>query len=174
MRTLPRAAQGGLHAGGAQADRLGGVGRDHRAVDAQEVLAGERRGGRQPRRQALHLRVVVGHDLHDLHGRRRHERLAGPHPGAQIGESFFIDHGTGVVIGETAVICNDVTLYHGVTLGGTTWQKGKRHPTLEDGVVVGAGAADAVAVPAPGFGTLGGSVHDDFPVFLFFQYFFLC
>jgi serine O-acetyltransferase len=62
------------------------------------------------------------------------------HPGAQIGRRFFIDHGMGVVIGETAEIGNDVTLYHGVTLGGTTWQKGKRHPTLEDGVIVGAGA----------------------------------
>jgi serine O-acetyltransferase len=62
------------------------------------------------------------------------------HPGAQIGRRFFIDHGAGVVIGETAVIGNDVTLYHGVTLGGTTWNKGKRHPTLGDGVMVGAGA----------------------------------
>jgi len=62
------------------------------------------------------------------------------HPGAQIGEGFFIDHGMGVVIGETACIGNDCTLYHGVTLGGTSWQKGKRHPTLEDNVVVGAGA----------------------------------
>ncbi|MDC9720306.1 MAG: serine O-acetyltransferase [Gammaproteobacteria bacterium] len=62
------------------------------------------------------------------------------HPGAQIGNRFFIDHGMGVVIGETAIIGDDVTLYHGVTLGGTTWEKGKRHPTLHDGVVVGAGA----------------------------------
>jgi len=62
------------------------------------------------------------------------------HPGAVIGKRFFIDHGMGVVIGETAVIGNDCTLYHGVTLGGTSWQKGKRHPTLGDGVVVGAGA----------------------------------
>lgn len=62
------------------------------------------------------------------------------HPGAQIGRRFFIDHGAGVVIGETAEVGNDVTLYHGVTLGGTTWNPGKRHPTLEDGVVVGAGA----------------------------------
>lgn len=62
------------------------------------------------------------------------------HPGAKIGRRLFIDHGMGVVIGETAEIGNDVTLYHGVTLGGTTWQKGKRHPTLADGVVVGAGA----------------------------------
>lgn len=62
------------------------------------------------------------------------------HPGAKIGKRFFIDHGMGVVIGETAEIGDDVTLYHGVTLGGTTWDKGKRHPTLEDGVIVGAGA----------------------------------
>ena len=62
------------------------------------------------------------------------------HPGAQIGRRFFIDHGMGVVVGETAVIGNDCTLYHGVTLGGTSWQKGKRHPTLKNGVVIGAGA----------------------------------
>lgn len=62
------------------------------------------------------------------------------HPGATIGSGFFIDHGMGVVIGETAELGADVTLYHGVTLGGTSWKKGKRHPTLEDGVVVGAGA----------------------------------
>jgi serine O-acetyltransferase len=62
------------------------------------------------------------------------------HPGAKIGEGFFIDHGMGVVIGETAEIGTNVTLYHGVTLGGVSMEKGKRHPTLEDGVVVGAGA----------------------------------
>ncbi|NOQ77252.1 MAG: serine O-acetyltransferase [Methylococcaceae bacterium] len=62
------------------------------------------------------------------------------HPGAQIGRRFFIDHGMGVVIGETAIIGDDCTLYHGVTLGGTSWNKGKRHPTLLNGVVVGAGA----------------------------------
>ncbi|MBF7143084.1 MULTISPECIES: serine O-acetyltransferase [Pseudomonas] len=62
------------------------------------------------------------------------------HPGARIGRRFFIDHGMGIVIGETAEIGNDVTLYQGVTLGGTTWNAGKRHPTLEDGVVVGGGA----------------------------------
>ena len=62
------------------------------------------------------------------------------HPGAQIGRRFFIDHGMGVVIGETAEIGDDCTLYHGVTLGGTSWNKGKRHPTLGKGVVVGAGA----------------------------------
>ena len=62
------------------------------------------------------------------------------HPGAIIGPGFFIDHGVGVVIGETAEIGSDVTIYHGVTLGGTTLEKGKRHPTLGDRVVVGAGA----------------------------------
>jgi len=62
------------------------------------------------------------------------------HPGANIGRRFFIDHGMGVVIGETADIGDDCTLYHGVTLGGTSWNKGKRHPTLGNGVVVGAGA----------------------------------
>ncbi len=62
------------------------------------------------------------------------------HPGAQIGRRFFIDHAMGVVIGETAVVGDDCTLYHGVTLGGTSWSEGKRHPTLEDNVVVGAGA----------------------------------
>lgn len=62
------------------------------------------------------------------------------HPGATIGRRFFIDHGAGVVIGETAEIGDDVTIYHGVTLGGTSWSRGKRHPTLEDGVIVGGGA----------------------------------
>ncbi|HUW28153.1 MAG TPA: serine O-acetyltransferase [Sulfuriferula sp.] len=62
------------------------------------------------------------------------------HPGATIGRRFFIDHGCGVVIGETAEVGDDVTLYHGVTLGGVSWNPGKRHPTLCDGVVVGAGA----------------------------------
>jgi serine O-acetyltransferase len=62
------------------------------------------------------------------------------HPGATIGRRVFIDHGMGVVIGETAIIHDDCTLYHGVTLGGTSWNKGKRHPTLEQGVVIGAGA----------------------------------
>ncbi|WP_316368821.1 serine O-acetyltransferase [Candidatus Thiodiazotropha sp. CDECU1] len=62
------------------------------------------------------------------------------HPGATIGRRFFIDHGAGVVIGETAEVGEDVTLYHGVTLGGVSWNKGKRHPTLGDRVVVGAGA----------------------------------
>lgn len=62
------------------------------------------------------------------------------HPGAKIGRRFFIDHGMGVVIGETAEIGDDCTIYHGVTLGGTSWDAGKRHPTLRDGVVIGAGA----------------------------------
>jgi len=62
------------------------------------------------------------------------------HPGATIGHNFFIDHGMGVVIGETAEIGNNVTLYHGVTLGGTSLNKVKRHPTIEDHVVIGAGA----------------------------------
>jgi serine O-acetyltransferase len=62
------------------------------------------------------------------------------HPGARIGRRLFIDHGMGVVIGETAEIADDVTLYQGVTLGGTSLHRGKRHPTLEEGVIVGAGA----------------------------------
>ncbi|NQY26588.1 MAG: serine O-acetyltransferase [Piscirickettsiaceae bacterium] len=62
------------------------------------------------------------------------------HPAVRIGRRFFIDHGMGVVIGETAEIGNDCTLYHGVTLGGTSWKEGKRHPTLANNVVVGAGA----------------------------------
>ena len=62
------------------------------------------------------------------------------HPGAVIGRRFFIDHGMGVVIGETVIIGDDCMLYHGVTLGGTTWDKVKRHPTLKNGVVIGAGA----------------------------------
>ncbi len=61
------------------------------------------------------------------------------HPGATIGRRVFIDHGMGVVVGETAIIGDDCTLYHGVTLGGTSWNKGKRHPTLGRNVVVGAG-----------------------------------
>jgi serine O-acetyltransferase len=62
------------------------------------------------------------------------------HPGATIGDGFFIDHGMGVVIGETAEVGHNVTIYHGVTLGGTNLNKGKRHPTIEDDVVIGAGA----------------------------------
>lgn len=63
------------------------------------------------------------------------------HPGATLGRGFFIDHGTGVVIGGTAIVGNDVTIYQGVTLGGTSLQRKKRHPTLGDNVVVGSGAA---------------------------------
>ncbi len=62
------------------------------------------------------------------------------HPGAQIGPGFFIDHGMGTVIGETAEVGEDVTLYHNVTLGGVSWEKKKRHPTVGDHVVIGAGA----------------------------------
>lgn len=62
------------------------------------------------------------------------------HPGAKLGHRLFIDHGMGVVIGETAEVGDDCTLYHGVTLGGTSWNKGKRHPTLGNNVVIGAGA----------------------------------
>lgn len=62
------------------------------------------------------------------------------HPAAVIGQRFFIDHGMGIVIGETSEVGDDVSLYHGVTLGGTSWNKGKRHPTIKDNVVIGAGA----------------------------------
>lgn len=62
------------------------------------------------------------------------------HPGAQIGKNLFIDHGAGVVIGETSIIKNNVILHHGVTLGGVTEEKGKRHPTIEDHVLIGCGA----------------------------------
>ena len=85
------------------------------------------------------------------------------HPGARVGRRFFIDHGMGIVIGETAEIGDDVTLYQGVTLGGTSWNKGKRHPTLERGVIVGAGAATATGkdmhagAVAAGIGKAGGS-----------------
>ena len=75
------------------------------------------------------------------------------HPGATIGKRFFIDHGACVVIGETAEVGNDVTLYHGVTLGGTTWHKTKRHPTIGNNVLVGAGAKILGAI------TLGDNVR---------------
>jgi serine O-acetyltransferase len=78
------------------------------------------------------------------------------HPGARIGRGFFIDHGMGVVIGETAEIGDGCTLYHGVTLGGTSWERGKRHPTLEDDVVVGAGAKILGPIRV-GFGSRVGS-----------------
>jgi serine O-acetyltransferase len=81
---------------------------------------------RFPARAISHVgRILTGIDIH---------------PGARIGRRFFIDHGMGVVIGETADIGDDVTLYQGVTLGGTSWRREKRHPTVEDGVVIGAGA----------------------------------
>ena len=75
------------------------------------------------------------------------------HPGASIGRRLFIDHALGVVIGETAEIGNDVTLYHGVTLGGTTWHKEKRHPTIGNNVLIGAGAKILGAI------TLGNNVR---------------
>ncbi len=85
-----------------------------------------RRGWHWPARMLSHLgRWLTGIEIH---------------PGARIGRRFFIDHGMGVVIGETAEIGDDCTIYQGVTLGGTSWNPGKRHPTLEDKVVVGAGA----------------------------------
>ena len=77
------------------------------------------------RRVALHSRHVTGIEIH---------------PGATIGRGLFIDHGMGVVIGETAILGDNITLYQGVTLGGTGKEQGKRHPTLEDNVMVGAGA----------------------------------
>lgn len=99
------------------------------------------------------VHAILGHRLSHRLWRRGHFYLArllaflirfltniDIHPGAEIGRRFFIDHGAGVVIGETAEIGDDVTLYHGVTLGGTSWNKGKRHPTLGSGVLVGAGA----------------------------------
>ncbi len=81
------------------------------------------------------------------------------HPGAIIGRRFFIDHGMGVVIGETAEVGDGVTLYHGVTLGGTTWEKGKRHPTIGDNVIIGAGAKVLGAISVGADSTIGsGSV----------------
>ncbi|AWK87329.1 serine O-acetyltransferase [Azospirillum thermophilum] len=98
----------------------------HALVAHRVAHAAWRRGLRWPARFLSYLaRAVTNIDIH---------------PGATIGRRFFIDHGAGVVIGETAEVGDDVTLYHGVTLGGTSWTKGKRHPTLKDGVLVGAGA----------------------------------
>jgi serine O-acetyltransferase len=87
------------------------------------------------------------------------------HPGATIGDRFFIDHGMGVVIGETTIIGNDVTLYQGVTLGGTGKETGKRHPTLEDCVVVGVGAAVLGNITVGRGSKVGGGavVIDDVP-----------
>lgn len=83
-------------------------------------------GWRSPARMIAYLaRMATGIDIH---------------PGARIGPGFFIDHGAGAVIGETAEVGRNVTIYHGVTLGGVSWSPGKRHPTLGDGVMVGAGA----------------------------------
>ncbi|MFH5926156.1 serine O-acetyltransferase [Roseomonas xinghualingensis] len=85
-----------------------------------------RMGLRAPARCVSHLsRFLTGIEIH---------------PGARIGRRLFIDHGMGVVIGETAEIGDDVLIYHGVTLGGLTTKPGKRHPTLEDGAIIGAGA----------------------------------
>ncbi|AAT88625.1 serine O-acetyltransferase [Leifsonia xyli subsp. xyli str. CTCB07] len=85
------------------------------------------------------------------------------HPGARIGRRFFIDHGMGVVIGETAWIGDDVLLYHGVTLGGRGSEHGKRHPTVHDGVVVGAGAKVLGAITIGARTVIGANavvVHD--------------
>lgn len=98
----------------------------HAAIGHRLAHALWRAGARFPARCLSYLtRAVTGIDIH---------------PGARIGPGFFIDHGQGVVIGETAVVGAGVTLYHGVTLGGVSWSPGKRHPTLGDGVMVGAGA----------------------------------
>ncbi len=78
------------------------------------------------------------------------------HPGATIGQRVFIDHGMGVVIGETAIIGNDVTLYQGVTLGGTGKERGKRHPTIADGVTIGVGAKVLGAVQVGQRAKIGG------------------
>jgi serine O-acetyltransferase len=77
------------------------------------------------------------------------------HPGARIGRRFFIDHGMGVVIGETAQVGDDVMMYHGVTLGGTGRGHGKRHPTIEDGVTLGAGAQILGAITVGARSTVG-------------------
>ena len=84
-----------------------------------------------PRAMAYGSRAITGIEIH---------------PAARIGQGLFIDHGSGVVIGETAEIGDDVTLYQGVTLGGTSWNKGKRHPTLEDGIIRFDADSDAVIV----------------------------
>ena len=87
------------------------------------------------------------------------------HPGAQIGRRFFIDHGMGVVIGETSEVADDVTMYHGVTLGGVSLEKGKRHPTIERGVVIGAGAKVLGAITIGEGSRIGANavVVDDVP-----------
>lgn len=101
-----------------------------------------RRGLHLPARLVSHLgRFLTGIEIH---------------PGANIGQRFFIDHGMGVVIGETAVVGDDVTIYQGVTLGGTGKQKGKRHPTVGNGVVIGAGAKILGAVTIGDGAKIGG------------------
>lgn len=88
------------------------------------------------------------------------------HPGATIGRRLFIDHGSGVVIGETAEVGDDVTLYHGVTLGGTVWREVKRHPTVGDRVIIGAGATllGAITIGADSLIGAGAVVVHDAPV----------
>lgn len=92
--------------------------------------------------RAAHKHYVKGHYFRARWISQRAVRKTGIeiHPGAQIGEGFFIDHGTGVIIGETTIIGNNVTLYQGVTLGGTGKETGKRHPTIGDNVMISAGA----------------------------------
>src|SRR4030065_1721573 len=87
------------------------------------------------------------------------------HPGATIGEGFFIDHGMGVVIGETAEIGKNVTMYHGVTLGGTSWKKGKRHATIEENGIPGANAANLGSIRGGEHATIGSGsvVNKDVP-----------
>ena len=87
------------------------------------------------------------------------------HPGATIGRRFFIDHGSGVVIGETAHVGDDVTIYHQVTLGGTVWRDEKRHPTIGDRVIIGAGATllGAITVGADSVVAAGAVVVHDHP-----------
>ncbi len=89
-----------------------------------------------------HKQYLKGHFFRARYISQRAARKTGIeiHPGATIGKGFFIDHGTGVIIGETTIIGDNVTLYQGVTLGGTGKETGKRHPTLEDNVMVSAGA----------------------------------
>lgn len=89
-----------------------------------------------------HRHYLKGHFFRARYISQRAARKTGIeiHPGAQIGRGFFIDHGSGVIIGETTIIGDNVTLYQGVTLGGTGKETGKRHPTLEDNVMVSAGA----------------------------------
>ncbi len=129
---------------------LAGVARDVRAVLQRDPAAGS---ALEAVLFSPGLHAVWGHRIaHWLwrHGMRLTARMLSLvvravtgveiHPGARIGRSLFIDHGMGVVIGETSEIGDDVTMYHGATLGATVFVRGKRHPTVEDGVVIGAGA----------------------------------